>query len=189
MQNITETVLREIERLLEERRFVLVAIDGNCAAGKTTLAATLQTICGCNVVPMDHFFLRAKQRTQERLSEPGGNVDCERFAKEVMSPLKQKRPFTYRPFDCRAQAMAEEIRIDPRPVNIIEGSYSCHPALFENYDLRIFMAVSAAAQLQRIRQRNGAGAVQFQEKWIPLEERYFSAYKIRERCDLCFTTD
>lgn len=32
---------------------------------------------------MDDFYLQGRQRTYERLNEVGGNVDYERFAKEV----------------------------------------------------------------------------------------------------------
>jgi len=62
--------------------------------------------------------------------------------------------------------------------------------LFEYYDLKIFMTIDEAEQLRRIRHRNGEmGATVFQDKWIPVEERYFSAYQIKEHCDLCFQTD
>ena len=33
---------------------------------------------------MDDFFLRPEQRRPERFAEPGGNVDRERFAAEVL---------------------------------------------------------------------------------------------------------
>ena len=46
----------EIRRLLEEKESVLVAIDGNCTAGKTTLADKLLTEFDCNVFHMDEFF-------------------------------------------------------------------------------------------------------------------------------------
>lgn len=33
----------------------IMAIDGRCAAGKTTLAGQLKKVCECNVVHMDDF--------------------------------------------------------------------------------------------------------------------------------------
>ena len=42
-------------------------------------------------------------------------------------------------------------------------------------------------QLERIAARNGAEAARrFEELWIPLEEAYFAAYNIKERCELQF---
>ena len=69
-------------------------------------------------------------------------------------------------------------------VNVIEGSYSCHPALWEYYDLHLFMDVSADEQKRRIMERNGAdGWKVFSGRWIPLEEAYFQAYQIKKRCE------
>lgn len=189
MRNIAESVFREIQMLDSLKLPVLIAIDGRCAAGKTTLAAHLQKICGCNVLHMDHFFLRPDMRTKARLKEPGGNVDYERFLDEVLMPLARGLAFSYRPYDCRKQGLAEPVYINPRPVGIIEGAYSCHPSFADYYDLKVFLSVSPSEQLLRIKQRNGEeGAAAFTERWIPLEEGYFSACNVRERCELCFET-
>jgi len=189
MDKIVETISQKVETLLQAQAFVLLAIDGRCGSGKTTLAARLQEIHQCEVIHMDHFFPRLAQRTPERLSEPGGNLDRERFLEEVIAPLKRREAFAYCPYDPRIHKMADAIQIKPCNIVIIEGSYSCHPALFENYDLRVFLTVDEPERLRRIRERNGeAGLVQFQEKWIPMEEHYFSAYRIEARCDFCFKT-
>lgn len=73
---------------MQNRSPFLIAIDGRCAAGKTTFAEKLSSIMECSVIHMDHFFLRPEQRTKERLAQAGGNVDRERFMEEVLKPLK-----------------------------------------------------------------------------------------------------
>ena len=83
MEKITETVKIQIDELLAEKDMILVAIDGKCTSGKTTLASKLAELYDCNVFHMDDFFLRPEQRTPERFAEVGGNVDYERFYKEV----------------------------------------------------------------------------------------------------------
>ncbi|TCK89104.1 hypothetical protein EDC19_2518 [Natranaerovirga hydrolytica] len=182
-----EVIKSRIQLLLQEKQPILIAIDGRCGAGKTTLAADLQMLCSCNVVHMDHFFLRPEQCTPERLNTAGGNVDHERFLQEVLIPLNRSEALSYRPYDCQTQALTEEIQISPKPINIIEGSYSCHPSLNKYYDLTIFLTIDETEQMHRIECRNGkSAALQFREKWIPLEERYFSAYSIAEFCDLRF---
>ena len=55
--------LQCIRQLLAEKDRVIVAIDGNCASGKTTLTAQLAEHFDCNVFHMDDFFLRPEQRT------------------------------------------------------------------------------------------------------------------------------
>lgn len=167
----------------------LIAIDGRCAAGKTTLAAQLQERTGCNVIHMDDFFLRPEQQTKERLLQPGGNVDWERFQEDVMLPLQCKIPFSYSPYDCHTKAFKEPVQVQPDRLTLVEGAYSCHPQLWDFYNLHIFLTISPKEQLHRIRKRNGAAGLEvFQSKWIPMEELYFREFSIRERCELCYDT-
>ena len=77
-----DEILMRINELITQKEQVIVAIDGNCTAGKTTLAGKLAEIYDCNVLHMDDFFLRAEQRTPERYAEVGGNVDYERFRRK-----------------------------------------------------------------------------------------------------------
>ena len=182
-QSLDELVARLRER--EERgERTLAALDGRCAAGKTTLARRLGTQYGWSVIHMDHFFLRPEQRTPRRLSVPGKNVDHERFLEQVLRPLREGKSVCYRPFDCHALAFGEPIQVEPGLVTLIEGSYSCHRALWAYYDLRAFLTVAPQLQRRRIRERNGEeGLKVFLEKWIPLEEAYFAQEKLEERCD------
>ena len=78
-----EILQSHIDRLLSEKERVIVAIDGNCAAGKTTLASHLARQYDCNVFHMDDFFLRPQQRTPEQYAEIGGNVDYELIASRM----------------------------------------------------------------------------------------------------------
>ena len=173
-----------VEALSAVQGRVIVALDGRCASGKTTLAAELEKRYGWSVVHMDHFFLRPEQRTLERYARPGGNVDHERFLEEVLLPLRRGERPVYRPFDCRTLTLLEPIPFEPGPVVLVEGSYSCHPALWEHYDLRAFLTVDPALQMERVTARDGEEwARTFREKWIPLEEKYFSAYEVERRCE------
>ena len=74
-----DAIAARVLALLETRSRVLVAVDGNCCAGKTTLAERLRTRLNATVFHMDDFFLQPQMRTAERLQTPGGNVDAERF--------------------------------------------------------------------------------------------------------------
>lgn len=168
-------VKKQIEKLLEDKPYVVIAIDGRCAAGKTTLASELQEELSCVVIHMDDFFLRPEQRTNERLQTPGGNVDYERFLEEVLLPLHAHHEFSYRRYDCHTQSFKESIEVPKSRIVIVEGTYACHPVLWQYYDLHIFLNIDAEEQKERILKRNGVqGAVAFMERWIPLEEAYFA---------------
>lgn len=174
----------EIKQLCALGERTIVAIEGRCAAGKSTLAAHIKGRLGLPVVHMDDFFLRQSQRSEERYAQPGGNIDHERFLDEVLAPMEEGKAPAYRPYCCRTGEMGEPIAVEPSPVLIVEGSYSCHPALWDHYHRRVFLTVEPEEQLRRIEERDGPEQLQnYREKWIPLEERYFSAYKVEERCD------
>lgn len=163
----------------------IVALDGRCASGKSTLAEDAAEIAGAGIVHMDDFFLPPALRTPERLAAPGGNVHHERFAREVLPALRQGGPFRYTRFDCSRMALADAREVGQAPLILVEGAYSCHPALGDYMDLRVFSDVEPDLQMARIRVRNGeAGAENFRTRWIPMEEAYFSAFSIREKADL-----
>ena len=91
-------LVQAIEEQLQQKGRLIVAIDGRCGSGKSTLAARLERELRCSVFHMDDFFPRPEQRTAERLSQPGENVDHERFLAEVLLPLAAIRSKVKSPF-------------------------------------------------------------------------------------------
>ena len=178
------TARQHIDRLLAQKDRVIVAIEGKCTSGKTTLATQLAEIYDCNVLHMDDFFLRPEQRTQARLAEVGGNLDYERFQHEVLVPLKSEKDFSYRPFDCSTLTLSEPIPVTPKKLTIIEGTYSLHPHFADPYDLKILLHVDPQLQHQRILERPAFLHRKFFEEWIPMENRYFAAFEIFEKADI-----
>ncbi len=169
---------------------LLIALDGRCAAGKTTLANRLAEQYGWGVIHLDDFFLQPAQRTPQRLAEPGGNLDRERLISEVLLPLTRHRPGVYRVFDCRTMGFAAVPRPLPAaPVVLLEGSYACHPDLRPLCGLHVFLTVDPGEQLRRLTARNPARLQDFRTRWIPMEEQYFRYFHIPETCDLTLVSD
>lgn len=183
---MNDVLLSAIDQLLAKKEHVIMAIDGPCTAGKTTLAGKLQAHYGCNVIHMDEFFLRPEQRTPERLSTPGGNVDYERFHEEVLLPLSAGEAFSYRPFSCAHMVLAEPVSVPSAPLTVIEGTYSTHPYFQSPYDLTVFLTVDSETQRQRIGQREAWKQEMFHNVWIPMEQAYFTHFHIQSACDLTF---
>jgi uridine kinase len=182
-------VFNAIDKELERKDKVIVAIEGNSGAGKSYLAKLIANRYDCNIFHMDDFFLQSHQRTKERFEEAGGNIDYERFKREVVAPLMENLEFRYQLFDCQQAALTEFIHVIPKQLNIIEGVYSMHPLWNEIYDIRIFLSVEPEVQLKRILQRNGEFMLKrFQEEWIPLENKYFEACQIAAQCDFMINT-
>lgn len=178
-----------ILRWLEEQRSdevpIVIAIDGRCASGKSTMAQILSEVTGAGVVHMDDFFLPPELRTEERLAQPGGNVHYERFRQEVLPFLKGKEAFGYRRFDCGKMEPGELQVVSESPVRIVEGAYSNHPVFGEYADLQVFSDVEPSEQLERIKARDGENRLSiFRERWIPMEENYFAAFGIRQKATI-----
>ena len=178
-------LLRRIQDVASKRGSAIIAIDGRCGSGKTTLAEQLKKDLNCNVFHMDDFFLRPEQQTPARLSCPGENIDHERFLSEILLPLQDLQPFSYQPYRCKEFKLGTPVQVSVNQINVIEGAYACHSALWRYYDLRIFLSVTPEEQMQRINRRNRPKtAARFFEQWIPLEESYFKSFNIASRCDL-----
>ena len=177
-------VVALIERRLQTTERLIVALDGMSCSGKTTFAQALADNFSGSVVHMDDFFLPRDRFTEELEVLPGGNMDRERFRTEVLEPLAAGRDFAYRAFSCGSQALLP----DPVPVSgrlvVVEGAYALLPDWGRYYDLALFLQVSMEEQQGRLLLRNGAkGMVPFLTRWIPREESYFAACRVRARCD------
>ena len=165
---------------------VILAIEGGSASGKSTLAEALRELYGCSVIHTDDFFLRPEQRTADRLSEVGGNLDRERFTDEVLPSLTRGEAVRYRPFDCGTQTLLPPVTVEKSRLTVVEGVYSAHPAFGTYYDLAVLLDISPEHQRARIIKRNPPFlAERFFDEWIPLENRYFEKTSIRGRMDLC----
>lgn len=175
----------EVDRRRNQSQNVTLAIEGGSASGKTTLSKLLEAVYSSAVLHMDDFFLRPQQRTPERLAQPGGNVDWERFLEEVLTPLKKRERINYRRFDCSTFTIKPPVPLTPTKLTVVEGAYSMHPQLEGYYDLSVFLDVSPKLQEARIRKRNvPAMAERFFREWIPMERHYFEATDAKNRCDL-----
>lgn len=167
-------IVNEINEMLKKQERVIIAIDGQCCSGKTSLAEELSKIFDCNVYHMDDYFLPLNKRTEKRFHEIGGNVDYERFNDEIIHGLKSGQSFSYQTFSCQIMDFDRVIDITPKEIEIIEGSYSLHSTLIKNYDLKILLKISDVTQIQRLKKRNPKQLQTYIEKWIPLENKYLA---------------
>lgn len=182
-------MINEIVMLIEKKLRIkgqcIIAIDGRCGSGKTTLAKMLKGYFDCNVFHADDFYIPFEKRKENRI----GNLDTERLKEEVIKPLREKKSFSYRPFLCMKGTFLEAVEVESKSVAIIEGSYSCQSGLFDFYDIHIFLDIDKNTQQKRLREREGEEKlVAFNERWIPMEERYFALSEIKYKCEIYYKT-
>lgn len=174
-----------IAQLMQSRERVLVAIDGMCCAGKTTMSERLRQLLDANVFHLDDYFLQPHTRTPNRLNKPGGNVDAERFLAEALLPALRGETAQVRRYDCHENLLLPPVAVSPKKIVLVEGAYSLHPLLAPYYDLTVFCRIDSQLQLSRILKRNGKAALKvFESRWIPLENKYFEALNILPQCDI-----
>lgn len=173
--------LSEWEKLNECK---IIAIDGRCAAGKTTLAKILSENVNCDVIHIDDFYLPFEKRTKERMAQSGGNIDFERLISEVLTPIKNGEPYIYSKYSCQNGTFSVGQSVNPQKITVVEGSYSCHPCVFSFYNLHFFLDIDKKTQKERVLRRNKDNADAFFSKWIPMEEKYFSEFNIKDKCEI-----
>lgn len=172
-------VLQSIDASLTQYGQAIVGIDGMCGGGKSTIAEFLREIYSAQLIHMDDYFLPFARKTPQRLSEPGGNVDYERFVQEVVGQ-PQDTPLQIRLYSCATGSLSPWQEIPPASVRIIEGSYCLHPHFARGlYDTRVYVQTDSATQQKRILARNGEEMLsRFISTWIPMENSYARAFSI-----------
>ena len=170
-------------------RPLVLALDGRCGSGKTTLANGLAAqFTGCTLLRTDDFYLPPARRSPDWAHTPCANMDLTRLRDEALRPAYEGQPVLYRAYSCRAGAYQPVQELAPQPLVILEGSYSHHPLLAGYETLRVFITCSKEAQTHRLQAREGERYANFAARWIPLEEGYFAQYRIEETADLAVDT-
>ena len=130
-----------IKPLLKHDGIFVLAIDGRCAAGKTTFAKYLAKRLSAAVIATDDFFLPQSQSENKLRDCP---FDKERFMKEVLLPLKEQTSLCYHRFDCHTQSFVEarHIELHNGGIVIIEGAYIFHPSLHADWDFCLWILIN-----------------------------------------------
>lgn len=183
-------VLAEVSKLLRKVQGpFLIAIDGACTSGKTTLANALGQALQAPVFHMDDFYLPFALRTPQRLQMPGGHMDWPRLEEEVLQSAVQGQTLVYRAYDAHADRWKSEQLVEPQKVYIVEGTYSLLPTLEDYYDYKVFLKLNVDSQYDRLKKRESKEKlIGFINRWIPEEERYFSQYYTSSCADFIFDT-
>lgn len=158
-------------------RPALIAIDGRCGSGKSGLAGLIAALFPCNVLHTDDFYLPHESREEGWQRRPGGNMDFPRL-RHTLAPLMRGEAAEYRAYNCQTGRLEEPAHMPPRPLTVLEGSYSQHPDIGAEYDLRLFLSCGREELDSRLKAREGDYYPEFQRLWIPMEELYIDTFGI-----------
>ena len=147
-------LIQKISSILSRKENCIVAIDGSCASGKSTLANELSHFFDTRIIHLDDFYLPRGQKDLSTSND--GNIDLKRFKEEIVNHLNE-------------------------PSTIVEGSYSLNPYFNRYYDLSIFMKIDSETQIKRLKERNKENYQDFINKWVVLENKYNNFYQIEQK--------
>ena len=168
---------------------LVVALDGRCGSGKTTLANTLARQFPASItLHTDHFYLPPAQRIRGWEKTPCANMDLARLRDEALRPAYEGQPVQYRAYSCCEGAYLPTVQLAAQPLVILEGSYSHHPLLTGYETLRVFLTCAKEEQTRRLQAREGERYANFAARWVPLEEGYFAQFHIAETADFVIET-
>ena len=80
---------------------VVLALDGRCGSGKTTMATALaEQFPDSIVLHTDDFYLPPADRVPGWEQTPCANMDLARLRDEVLAPARAGKPVLYRAYSC-----------------------------------------------------------------------------------------
>jgi uridine kinase len=155
----------------------LVCVDGPAGSGKTTLADQLAAVTGAGVVHMDDLF-------------PGW--DGIRLAAPqvvaLLEALARGETGCYRRYDWLSGAYAEEHRVPPAPLLVLEGVGSGRTPWADLITTLVWVEAPRDERLRRGLERDGATVEPQWLRWMGAEDDLFAEERTRERADLVLAT-
>ena len=172
-----------IEDCAAIKEYVLIAIDGQCCGGKSTLAKFLSDKYHANCFHLDDFYLKESSRKALSKNKGFANADIDRFRVEVLEKLRSEEPFFYKKYDVKNNKFIKVEVETQTKINIIEGSFCTADEIRNHYDIKVFVTINEKERLKRLKKRESNFQV-FIDKWIKLEENFFDKENTKDRADI-----
>jgi len=141
----------------------LIALEGKCASGKTTLSKNIQNV---TIIHVDDFFSNTNDPLQ--------------FDKirDIINNLKPNKPFTYDVYNCMDNSFSSKHIDSVSNIVIFEGVYSYHEKIRDLFNEVIYVN-EAHNQLERLLKRCNGNTIlynKFINIWIPRENSYYDSF-------------
>jgi len=179
------TAIRTYAQLVDEIRTTptpvrIVGIDGCGGAGKTTFAQRLTTAANDNwpTIHTDDFATHDEPMQW-----------WPRMLNEVIEPLLQNQPTTFRPYDWVHRRPGEPTTITPSDVIVIEGVGATRAAWRDRLALRIWIDTDSDLRLRRGLERDGEELAEFWREWRAAEGGYVNDEQPQQHADLVVAGD
>jgi uridine kinase len=170
---------------------IVVAIDGGCGAGKSTLAKGIRDYLGtASILRTDHFFRPLYEYPAARLQPDEAYrlyFSWERMCEEALLPLRQGQPAKYQRYDWEKDRLNHWVTVEPSQTVLVEGVYSTRPEMRRLIDISIFVQTPRDERRKRMLARGHLKRDienQWLEPWMAAEDWYFANVRPDQHCDL-----
>jgi uridine kinase len=176
----------------------LIGVAGGSGSGKTSLLRKIQADLGeerVTILSQDDYYLPIELQEKDDYGEVNFDlplsIDTERLLKDVSTLLNGQEVVFPRYLFNNTDGIAEEIRLEPRPIILIEGLFVFHyPALCQMMVMKVFVDAQEDIRLKRRIERDESergykeDTVRYQ--WANHVEPAFHSYLLPHRtsCDV-----
>jgi uridine kinase len=181
MGDLGRVLARQFECALNERRGIVVAIDGPGCCGKSTLAQSIAAETSVVVLETDDFHLPRGAKPERDSPLP-----YRRWREFVSAATRLARgeAVRFRAIDWDSLGLLPEKSVDPGRIVLVDGIGSLHPDLSHITGYRIWVDGLAPTRLGRVARRNGEAVATSWGEYIPLEQAYLQKFKPWRSADL-----
>ena len=184
-----EDLVKNIDKLLEQKEVIVVAISGHGGSGKTTLARKLANDFNVEtnqIVRIDNVHAKDYLDAKDLFGVHDWNIIA-----ELLSNLHDTDRLKYQTRDWKG--VEGEVDV-PRPnLVIIEGIRLIRPETQKHFDLSVWIDCPIELATKRALDRNREQGDSQEEldlwytKWVPEAKRYVAEIKPHEIADFIYT--
>ncbi|GHO53164.1 hypothetical protein KSB_16390 [Ktedonobacter robiniae] len=193
-----DKVVFEINRLLQHKQPLLVALDGRSGTGKSTIAQAIASRVEGIIVVGDDFYAGGNDDVWDGCSvreKVDKVIDWQRMRAQVLEPLLANETAFWHPLDFEPTIgwigwKDETVKLEPAPVVLLDGAYSARPELADLVDLSVLVEADDKIRRQRQLVREGQDFMdRWHQLWDAAEDYYFTQIRPRSSFDFVIKND